>query len=117
MCQVRDNPKLKTLKLAALIERECATKVTSCGQQYKNGVSCHRFYQCIDGKAYSCQNPKVFQSMCSGKYWGKGGTDKYLCTGYNDLQTRGDVQRRYGFHLKKGQGVEKYNADMCKKEV
>ena len=124
--QVRDNGSLKTdfrQKLPAVSDSECSVKVESCGEQYKNGVNCRRFYKCIDeaengGKvtkvAYSCQNPKVFQSMCSGKYWGKGGTDKYLCTGYNDLQTRGDVQKRYGFHLKQGQGVEKYNADMCR---
>ena len=106
MRQVRDNPKLKTLQLPALIERSCATKVTSCGQQYKNGVTCHRFYKCSGGKAYSCQNPKLGFSTCSGKYWGKGGKDPYLCTDYADVKTR--------YHLETPEGVDKYNDDMCK---
>ena len=113
---MRDNPKLKTdlsKQLPALSGRkQCSIKVNSCGEQYKNGVSCHRFYKCIDGKAYSCQNPKVFQSMCSGKYWGKGGTDKYLCTGYTDVKTRDDAKKRYGLETR--EGAQKYNDDMCK---
>ena len=121
MRQVRDNPRLKTLRLAALIERKCATKVTSCDQQYKNGVTCHRFYKCFDGKAYSCQNPKLgFLSgsplgsslTCSEKYWGNGGKVPYLCTNYDDVKKRDDVKTRY--HLETPQGVKQYNDDMCK---
>ena len=112
MRQVRDNPKLETLQVPALLEKECTIKVTSCGQQYKNDVTCHRFYKCIDGKAYSCQNPKWPFSQCSGKYWGKGGTDKYLCTGYTDVKTRDDAKKRYGLETR--EGAQKYNDDMCK---
>ena len=112
MRQVRDNPKLETLQVAALLEKECTIKVTSCGQQYKNGYTCHRFYKCFDGVAYSCQNPKFLQSMCSGKYWGKGGKDPYLCTDYADVRKRDDVKTRYD--LETPQGIEQYNDAMCK---
>ena len=69
--------------LPALTEKEnirrCNTKVTSCGVQPSNGITCHRFYKCIDGIAYSCQNPKLFQSKCSGKYWNRRGKADYIC--------------------------------------
>ena len=61
--------------------------MTSCGDTpapkkvkgVKDTVGCHKFYKCIEGKAYSCQNPKLFQSKCSAKYWNKGGKEKYRC--------------------------------------
>ena len=57
--------------------KDCAKKVTSC-KQPKGGIfSCHRFYKCIDGAAYSCQNPKDFRSRCRERYWNKGGKEKY----------------------------------------
>ena len=82
MRQVRDNPKLETLNLGVDYtdpKNKCTIKVKSCGEQPKSGVTCHRFYKCIDGKAYSCQNPKWLHSTCSGKYWGKGGKGAYTC--------------------------------------
>ena len=106
MRQVRDNPKLETVQVAALTEKECTIKVTSCGQQYKNDVTCHRFYKCKDGKAYSCQNPKWPFSQCSGKYWGIGGKNTYLCTNYKDVKTSHDVNTP--------EEVQKYNEDMCR---
>ena len=59
--------------------RTCNTRVDSCGEQPSNGISCHRFYKCIDNVAYSCQNPKVFQAKCSGKYWNWRGKADYIC--------------------------------------
>ena len=86
MRQVRDNPKLETLDLPALTGKDygvpknkCSIKVKSCGEQLQNGVSCHRFYKCHDGVAFSCQNPKIFRSTCSERYWGKSGKEAYRC--------------------------------------
>ena len=57
---------------------DCTKKVNSCGPQPKGGIlSCHRFYKCIKGVAYSCQNPKWRYSTCSEKYW--SGKNKYRC--------------------------------------
>ena len=72
MRQIGENPKLKTLRLPALRGRknDCSTRVASCSPQYRNKpYSCHRFYKCVNGVAYSCQNPKIFNKKCSGKYW------------------------------------------------
>ena len=60
----------------------CSKKVTSCGDKSKptgDADGCHVYYKCIDGAAYSCQNPKIFRSTCSERYWNKGGTEKYTC--------------------------------------
>ena len=58
---------------------QCSEKVADCGKTPSGGGNCHRFYKCINGFAVSCQNPKLFQSKCSEKYWGKGGMNKYIC--------------------------------------
>ena len=85
---MHDNPNLKTLNLPAITDKDytipenkCTTKVEHCGKTTENGMSCHRFYKCINGVAYSCQNPKRFFSTCSGKYYLKYffGKTKYRC--------------------------------------
>ena len=57
---------------------QCSKKVADCGKTKQIG-NCHRFYKCHGEVAVSCQNPKLFQSKCSEKYWGKGGKAKYVC--------------------------------------
>ena len=62
---------------------DCFEEVPSCGKQPPGGGSCHRFYKCIGGAAYSCQNPKVGFSTCSGKYFSIGkGRNHYRCKAY-----------------------------------
>jgi len=72
--QIRMNAKLETLRLPALRgpENDCSMMVRSCSAEYRiKPYSCHRFYKCVDGVAYSCQNPKSFNWKCSERYWAK----------------------------------------------
>ena len=62
---------------------DCFEKVPSCGKELPGDGSCHRFYKCIGGAAYSCQSPKLGFSTCSGKYFSIGkGREHYGCKAY-----------------------------------
>ena len=81
---------------------QCSKKVADCGKTPSGGGNCHRFYKCINGIngfAVSCQNPKLFQSKCSEKYWGKGGKAKYKC--WADTVGEVDCKPReiYSYHI------------------
>ena len=80
MRQVKENAKLTDVVLKAVPNGDCTTKVTSCRPHRRNRpLSCHRFYKCIEGFAYSFQNPKFLKWTCSERYWNKGGKDHYSC--------------------------------------
>ena len=52
-------------------DQDCSKKVANkeaCGKPKGGILDCHRFYHCVGGVAYMCQNPKLFYSTCSGTY-------------------------------------------------
>ena len=84
MRQVKENAKLTDVVLnlkEAEPNGDCTQLVTtSCrGYRQNSPLSCHRFYKCIEGAAYSCQNPKFLKKTCSERYWNKDGKDHYSC--------------------------------------
>ena len=62
------------------VQYRCFERVPSCGAQRMPDAAegCHVYYKCIDGVAYSCQNPKLLSSTCSEKYY-FGSRNKYKC--------------------------------------
>ena len=96
MRQVKENAKLTDVVIKeAAPNGDCTQLVTtSCRQYRQDGLSCHRFYKCIEGAAYSCQNPKFIKKTCGERYWNKGGMASYRC--WREWTTAVDIVSNYG---------------------
>ena len=82
-----------------------------------NGISCHRFYECIDNVAYSCQNPKVFQSKCSGKYWNWRGKADYICLTIESELTKDATEQAIAYHRQREEKIAHDNELLCNRPI